>query len=251
MGRTASALAAVTLSLVLAACSPGLVPAALETVAPVPPSVRSTPPAPVEPSTPPPPAEPSPEPTFDASVGPITAELAERMVPTSWREGCPVPLEDLRHVTMSHVTFEGTVATGELVVHADVADGVVEVFAELFDAQFPIHSMRLIDDFDGDDDASMAADNTSAFNCRAITGGTGWSEHAYGRAIDLNPVENPYVRGDHVAPPEGRAFVDRPDAPGVIRADDVVVRAFAAAGWQWGGDWDRPIDYQHFSISGR
>jgi poly-gamma-glutamate synthesis protein (capsule biosynthesis protein) len=97
----------------------------------------------------------------------------------------------------------------------------------------------------------MAADNTSAFNCRTRTGGTEWSEHAYGRAIDLNPVENPYVLGDHVAPLAGRAFTDRLAAPGVILAGDVVVRAFAAVGWTWGGTWDRPVDYQHFSVSGR
>ncbi|NTW42209.1 MAG: M15 family metallopeptidase, partial [Cellulomonadaceae bacterium] len=97
----------------------------------------------------------------------------------------------------------------------------------------------------------MEADNTSAFNCRAITGGTAWSEHAYGRAIDLNPVENPYVVGDHVAPEAGRAYVDRPELPGVIHDGDVVVTAFAAAGWTWGGTWSSPVDYQHFSVTGR
>lgn len=263
MGRRA-ALAAVTLSAALAGCSAGPPePPARETVGPVLPTVRSTPPPPAALSAPPS-QEPVPEPAtespvdtlsaapvFDASVGPITDELAERMTPTSWREGCPVPLEDLRLVTVDHVTFEGTVATGEIVVHADVADGVVDVFEALFAAQYPMRSMRLVDDFGGDDTASMNADNTSAFNCRAITGGTAWSEHAYGRAIDLNPVENPYVIGDHVAPSAGREFAHRPDAPGVIQPDDVVVRAFAEAGWHWGGYWDRPIDYQHFSVSGR
>lgn len=245
------------LSAALVACSPGPqdpVPPASETVGPVLPDVRRAPPAPAAPSAPPPSAEPPSEPAaepFASSVGPITTELAERMNPSSWREGCPVALEDLRHVTVSHLTFEGTVATGELVVHAEVADAVVDVFAALYTAQYPVRSMRLVDDFGGDDDASMAADNTSAFNCRAITGGTTWSEHAYGRAIDLNPVENPYVLDDHVAPSAGRAFVDRPDAPGVIQADDAVVRAFAAVGWTWGGYWDRPVDYQHFSESGR
>lgn len=243
MGRTASALAGLMLSAALVACSSGPldpVPPARETVGPVLPDVRRAPPAPSRPPS-----------AFASSVGAITDELAERMTPSSWREGCPVPLEELRHVTVSHVTFEGAVSTGELVVHADVADEVVKVFAALYAAQYPVRSLRLVDDFGGDDAASMAADNTSAFNCRAITGGTAWSEHAYGRAIDLNPVENPYVVDDHVAPSAGRAFVDRPDLPGVIHADDVVVRAFAAAGWQWGGDWDRPVDYQHFSESGR
>lgn len=194
--------------------------------------------------------EPSP-PGFASSVGPITDALAARMA-TSWRPGCPVPLADLRYVTVTHWDMAGDAVTGELVVHADVADGVVRVFAELFAARYPVASMRLVDDFGGSDDASMAADNTSAFNCRAITGGTGWSEHAYGRAIDVNPVENPYVVvGGHVAPPAGKAFADRHQAPGVITAGDVVVRAFGGEGWRWGGSWTNPIDYQHFSTTGR
>ncbi len=187
---------------------------------------------------------------FAGTVQEIGPELAARMAP-SWRAGCPVPLADLRYVTVTHRDFTGGTATGELVVHADVADSVVAVFGELFAQGYPIRSMRLVDDFGGSDDASMAADNTSAFNCRPISRGTGWSEHAYGRAIDLNPVENPYVRGTLVLPPEGEPFAGRPDAPGVVHAGDAVVRAFAAHGWQWGGDWSSPVDYQHFSTTGR
>ena len=189
-------------------------------------------------------------PAFTSAISPITPELAARMEP-SWRPGCPVPLEDLRYVTVTHRGFDGVDRQGELVVHADAADAMVTVFHALFDAGYPVRSMRLVDDFGASDDDSMAADNTSAFNCRAITGGSEWSEHAYGRAIDLNPVENPYVRGSSVAPDEGRAYADRPDSPGVIHAGDEVVRAFASVGWLWGGDWDSPIDYQHFSSSGR
>ncbi|NYD86431.1 M15 family metallopeptidase [Cellulomonas oligotrophica] len=207
------------------------------------------PPVPTAASSPSP--SPSPEPpAFEASVGPITPELAARMH-ASWRPGCPVPLEDLRHVTVRHHDMAGAVVTGELVVHADVADGLVEVFRTLFDARLPLTSVRLVDDFGADDDASMAADNTSAFNCRAVTGGSGWSEHAYGRAVDVNPVENPYVRGGTVLPPAGAAFVDRPDAPGVVHDGDAVVRAFAEHGWAWGGHWSSPKDYQHFSTTGR
>ena len=197
------------------------------------------------------PPAPSPTgPVFTSTVSAITPELAARMS-ASWRPGCPVPLEDLRYVTVTHHGFaSGEVAQGELVVHADVADGVVSVFRTLFEAGYPIRSMRLVDDFGASDDDSMAADNTSAFNCRAITGGTEWSQHAYGRAIDLNPVENPYVRGRHVAPSEGRAFADRSPSPGVIQPDDAVVRAFEAIGWSWGGAWSSPVDYQHFSQTG-
>src|SRR3954447_13807214 len=107
----------------------------------------------------------------------------------------------------------------------------------LYAARWPITRMELIDVYEGDD-PSMAADNTSAFNCRPVAGTSRWSEHAFGRAIDLNPVENPYVAGSHVSPPAGQAFVDRAEArPGVVRAGDVVVRAFAAVGWGWGGDF--------------
>ncbi|GEN78297.1 M15 family metallopeptidase [Actinotalea fermentans] len=198
-----------------------------------------------------PPARPAEAgPMYASSIATIDDALTARMS-ASWRPGCPVPLEDLRYVTVTHVDFDGVVRTGELVVHADVAEAVTRVFAALFEQRYPVRSMRLVDDFGADDTASIYADNTSAFNCRAITGGTAWSEHAYGRAIDLNPVENPYVTGSHVGPRTGRAFASRPDEPGVIHADDAVVAAFAAEGWQWGGLWPGPIDYQHFSTSGR
>jgi len=189
-------------------------------------------------------------PPFRGSVHRIDARLAERMQP-SWREGCPVPLEELRYLRLRYVDFEGHVRDGELVVHEEVAEGLVRVFRELYRLGYPIRSMRLVDDFGADDDASMDADNTSAFNCRAVTGGTGWSQHSYGRAIDVNPVENPYVSGSFVAPDAGRAFLDRTPAPGVILADDAVVRAFAAEGWYWGGYWTTPVDYQHFSTTNR
>ncbi|RMI04699.1 M15 family metallopeptidase, partial [Cellulomonas triticagri] len=187
---------------------------------------------------------------YTGTVAEIGPDLAARMAP-SWREGCPVPLADLRYVTVTHHDFAGGTAQGELVVHADVAASVVAVFEDLYALGYPVRSMRLVDDFGGSDDASMAADNTSAFNCRPISRGTGWSEHAYGRAIDLNPVENPYVRGTLVLPPEGAPYASRPAEPGVVLAGDAVVRAFAAHGWQWGGDWSSPVDYQHFSTTGR
>lgn len=196
-----------------------------------------------------PPGAPRPVPL--ARITPITSELAARMV-SSWHEGCPVALADLRYVQVPYVDPRGVTRTGELVVHADVAADVAEVFRELWSLGYPITSMRLVDDFGGDDTASMDADNTSAFNCRPVTGGTSWSEHAYGLALDLNPVENPYTVGDHVAPRAGRAYVARPDAPGVLHPDDAVVAAFARIGWVWGGTWTgRVVDYQHFSLRGR
>ncbi|WP_230313452.1 M15 family metallopeptidase [Nakamurella alba] len=168
---------------------------------------------------------------------------------TSWRAGCPVPLSELTYLTMTYRGFDGEAHTGEMVVATAVADDVVEVFRQLYAAGFPIARMRLVDDFGGDDDASMAADNTSAFNCRRTTSGSGWSQHSYGRAIDINPVENPYLSDDLVLPTD--EFVDRPEAPGVIRDGDACVQAFASVGWSWGGDWSDPVDYQHFSQNGR
>jgi hypothetical protein len=171
----------------------------------------------------------------------------------SWHPGCPVPVDQLRLLEMSYWGFDHKIHTGEMIVHRDVAAGVVDAFGAIFDAGFPIRRMRLVDEYDGDDDRSMAADNTSAFNCRPVTGGQRWSEHAFGRAIDVNPLENPYVTaGGIVAPPSGVAYLDRSlRAPGLIHAGGAVVRAFASIGWAWGGTWSDPTDYQHFSSTGR
>jgi hypothetical protein len=133
---------------------------------------------------------------------------------------------------------------------------VLGVFDRLYDAGWPIRRMRLVDDYQGDDDRSMAADNTSGYNCRRVAGTTAWSDHAYGAAIDINPLQNPYVTASSTSPPAGWRFVaiDRsaraPRHLGVIRTGDVVVRAFARIGWEWGGDWSASKDYQHFSASG-
>lgn len=141
---------------------------------------------------------------------------------------------------------------GTLIVAADVAEDMVEIMSALFEARFPIERMEPVDVYHGDDDASMAANNTSAFNCRPVTGGSRWSEHSYGTAIDVNPLINPYVRRDLVLPPGGAPYVDRNvEAPGLIREGDVVVDAFSEYGWYWGGSWSFPKDYQHFSTTGR
>ena len=189
-----------------------------------------------------------PEPVFAATVRDTTeAELG-----VSWRPGCPVAVEDLRWVELAHWDMNERVRDGVLVVHADHVDAVLTVFEQLFDARFPIERMEPITAFDADDDASMRANNSSAFNCRVISGTSRWSQHAYGGAIDINPLLNPWVRGDVVDPPEGAAYLDRDaDVPGLIRADDVVTRAFADVGWGWGGDWSSSLDYQHFSHNGR
>lgn len=176
------------------------------------------------------------------------------MLQHSWRPACPVGPEDLKIVTLSHWDFAGRVVTGSLVVHTDQVQPVVEVMRRLFDLGFPIHRMTPVDEFEGDDRASMAANNTSAFNCRAVASQPGvWSQHAFGTAIDINPVQNPYVPASGpVEPAEGAAFLDRSvDKPGMIRRGDEVVRIFAGIGWEWGGNWSGSKDYQHFSLTGR
>ena len=186
----------------------------------------------------------APLPAYRSSVAAIDATLAARMR-FSWRGGCPVPLRDLRYLRVTYYGFDGLAHTGELVVHRDVATAVTGIFRRLYDARFPVARMRLVDAYRGDDDASMAANNTSAFNCRVKTGGTGWSVHSYGRALDINPVHNPYVKGATVLPAAGRAYLDRwPLRKGMVTW--TVRDAFADAGWSWGGSWTRLKDYQHF-----
>ncbi len=192
----------------------------------------------------------SADPTFHATIARIDADLRNRM--TSWRPGCPLGIGELRLLSLSHWGFDGHVHPGRLIVDARQATRVVRVFRALFAGRYPIRRMRLVEAYGSSDDRSMAADNTSGFNCRRVEGSSSWSEHAYGRAIDVNPVENPYVVGAHVSPPAGAAFVSRTRrARGMIHAGDAVVRAFAAIGWRWGGSWTSPKDYQHFSATGR
>ena len=153
---------------------------------------------------------------------------------------------------MSHWGFDGKARVGLVVVRSDVARDVVTVFRRLYTARFPIRRLRPIDAYKGRDATSLAADNTSGFNCRyAIAPGPKrWSSHAYGLAIDVNPVENPYLDRGLVRPPAGRRYLDRSRVrPGMAVASGVLVRAFAAVGWSWGGRWSSP-DYQHFSATG-
>jgi hypothetical protein len=169
----------------------------------------------------------------------------------SWRPGCPVAPAQLRLVTLPYKDFGGVRRTGEIVVNARVVDDVVAVFRDLYRAGFPIRSLRRVDEYGGDDDRSMAADNTSGFNCRDAVGGSGWSQHAYGLAIDVNPVENPYLYGGQVLPPAGAAYTDRSaHRRGTAYPTSALNRAFAARGWGWGGRWRHP-DYQHFSTNGQ
>jgi hypothetical protein len=189
---------------------------------------------------------------FVGSVSRIDPETRELMTGSSWRPGCPVPLRNLRVVRVTYVGFDGEAQRGRLVVHRGWADEILGVFRRLYERGFAIRRVRLVDRYGADDRESMRHDNTSGFNCRFVAGTTTWSQHAYGRAIDLNPVENPYVDGDRVSPRRGRRYLDRSDVrPGMVVDRDLVWRAFHRIGWAWGGNWSSVKDYQHFSSNGR
>ncbi|MFE3554914.1 M15 family metallopeptidase [Streptomyces sp. NPDC059193] len=201
------------------------------------------------PSAPPPPAGRAQVHTgLAAEVRRVPAEA----LGDTYRPGCPVGPDRLRLIRMNHWGFDGKVHRGELVVHEHAVEPLLKVFGEAFEAKFPIRRMRPAAAYDGDDERSMADDNTSAFNCRRVTGDPArLSRHAYGDAVDVNPVENPYVdRGGTPHPAAGRPHLRRePPAPGMVRPGDVITRAFEEVGWHWGGDWSNP-DYQHFSATG-
>jgi len=191
-------------------------------------------------------------PDFAATVSELSPELRAEMTGTSWHPELACPsFDSLRLIALPHWGFDGAIHQGELVVAAEVASAALHLFEELYLAQFPIERMERVDAYGGDDDASMAANNTSAFNCREITGGGGLSRHSFGVAIDINPVQNPYVRGDLVLPAAGSDYASRaPIRPGMITRPGPVIRAVDDIGWEWGGDWDDPIDYQHVSTGG-
>ena len=188
----------------------------------------------------------------------LDRETQQTMIGTTWSEGCPVALRDLRRVIVPFVDFSGATNRGMLVVHRDVAAAVGRIFVSLYSSRFLIASIEPIEKFCGDDERSPMANNTSAFNCRPSFGADGaptkrWSQHAYGRAVDVNPVQNPYVLANgSVLDPAAKPFLDRRSgAPGMAVRGGAVVRAFAAEGWKWGGNWRSTKDYQHFSVTGR
>ncbi len=186
-------------------------------------------------------------PRFVGTISRVTAAD----LPRTYRPGCPVGPSQLRLLRVSHWDFRGRVHIGELVVRSTAARAVVSVFRQLYAARFPIRRLRLVDVYGGDDDRSMAADNTSGFNCRRVEGSSSWSAHAYGLAIDVNPVENPFILNGRVSPPASRRYLDRSNVrPGMAARGGLLIRAFASIGWSWGGRWTNPVDYQHFSATG-
>ncbi len=186
---------------------------------------------------------------FASSVQPVPPGVAAR---STWSPECPVGLDDLRYLTVGFWGFDGLAHTGELLVHASVAEGIVQVFRALHEARFPIEEMRVVAAEELDLPPTGDGNNTTAFVCRPSRGGAAWSEHARGLSVDINPFHNPYLKGDLVLPELASAYTDREwRRPGMIDAADVVTEAFAAIGWGWGGTWRSASDWMHFSQSGR
>lgn len=180
----------------------------------------------------------------------ISEEVKNRMIGKSYGENCDIPLSELRYLRLLHLGFDSKTHIGELIVSKEIAEDVIDIFKELYEAEYKIEKMLLIDDFQADDIASMEANNTSAFNYRVIDGTNKLSLHSYGIAIDINPLYNPYVRiidGKQVVLPSNSVeYVDRStNCEYYIKKEDLCYRAFIKRGFTWGGDWKNK-DYQHF-----
>lgn len=177
----------------------------------------------------------------------LSEETRHAMTEVTWEPQCPVGLDDLREVELSHHGFDGSVHVGRLVAHVSVVDDLEQVFATMFEVGFPLEKVAPAHHFDGDDDTIMAANASHVFNCRPITGGQAWSEHSFGTAIDINPVQNPYERDGTVLPPEGVSYLDRSEVhDGMLIEGGPVVDTFDRLGWVWGGRWTSLVDYMHF-----
>lgn len=181
----------------------------------------------------------------------LSQEIRERILGKSYGENCEVPYEELRYISVLYWGFDDRTHTGEMIVNRAIAEDVVEIFKELYEAKYPIEQMVLVDEYDADDNASMAANNSSAFNYRVIEGTSRISLHGYGLAVDINPLYNPYVHNVNgerlVTPVEGAAYEDRTlSCPYYIKEGDICYQAFIKRGFTWGGEWKNNKDYQHF-----
>jgi poly-gamma-glutamate synthesis protein (capsule biosynthesis protein) len=231
-------------------------------------AATTSPPAATGPATSGPSAEPSAEPTvgtsartrFAGRISAIPAALEAELEASTWHPGCPVPLEDLRLLQFNYVGFDGEIKRGPMIVNASVAEDVLWVFEQLFDAGFALKRVGLAREFHErrwEEQPNSRRSVTASFNCRVVITpagpGTEFSQHSYGLAVDVNPLQNPFVREDGwVRNRYARPFVDRSgEEPGMIHDGDVVVTSFAAIGWSWGGRWSGGKDYMHFSLLGR
>jgi len=178
---------------------------------------------------------------------PLPEHIIEFITGRSFSANTTFPYSHLTYLTITHVGFDGEDKTGHMIVAAEIGDEVLDIFREIYESGFPIYRMQLIDYFDASDDLSIAANNSSAFNFRTIAGTNTLSRHAFGMAIDINPIQNPYISGNFVTPAAGREYLDRTNVrPGMIVRGDAVYRAFTSRGWTWGGNWTSIRDYHHF-----
>lgn len=195
--------------------------------------------------------------SLKATQEPLSDKVWQNMQGKSWHPGMGCPdRADLVLLTLPYRDFSGGPQTGTMIVNRTVAPSVMQIFEAIYLTDFRIAGMRLIDDFGGNDDASMEANNTSAFNCRKVTSGRSKSAHAEGLAIDINPRQNPYVRGPLTLPASAGDLDEAGERgaskrPGLVEAEGAVVRIFRENGWKWGGNWRSLKDYQHFSANGR
>jgi hypothetical protein len=191
---------------------------------------------------------------YHAKIYKIAPKLKQKMIQGhSWHRGCPVAIEDLRYLRLTYKNSRQKERVGELIVHKNIAKEVTALMRKLYNISYPIYQMRLISDFNGDDWQSIEADNTSAFNCRKATGSKKWSKHSYGRAIDINPLENPYISKSghisHKASQKYRKRIHKNSSSAdraVLLLNDETTQIFKQYGFSWGGDWKTLKDYQHF-----
>jgi len=183
----------------------------------------------------------------------ITDELMERMRGKSWKDSCTLPREDLRYLHLLHRDLEGEIREGEMVCNVHIAETLLTIFRELFEAGYPIEKIRLVDEYDAVDELSMQDNNSSCFNFRFISYTTRVSKHGLGLAVDINPLYNPYVKKVSgrlsIEPAAGAPYVDRSgEFPFKIDENDLCYRIFRAHGFEWGGSWKNSKDYQHFEV---
>ncbi len=186
---------------------------------------------------------------------PISNEIFKRISGISYPADCSVPLDDLRYLSLLYNDFNGDTQTGEMICNKSIAEDLLEIFCELYQNGYQIESIRLIDEYNGDDTASMLANNTSCFNYRVVEGTTRLSNHAKGIAVDLNPFYNPYITYNkdgsiNISPEGSEAYADRSSSfPYKIDENDLAYKLFKEHGFTWGGNWNSVKDYQHFERS--
>lgn len=188
------------------------------------------------------------------TISPIPDDIFAKMQGKSFKDNCTMPREDLRYLKVLHVGFDGKTHIGELVVNRLIADDVLDIFKQLYEAGYEIEKIRLIDEYDADDEKSMSDNNSSAFNFRYISYSTKLSKHALGLAVDINTLYNPYVKNvdgrRNVELANAEKYTDRSiEFPHKIDHDDLCYNVFAEHGFEWGGDWEHAKDYQHFEMS--